>query len=101
MEKQNRKKAPPGFLTARDAMTAIGVPSTSFYNLIEQGIITGVKLPGRREAVYPEREVKQYIRSLRAYIDMYTHDHYDFGLALRDDIPEIRALVADATGGYV
>ena len=101
MQKKNRKTAPPGFLTAKEAMTAIGVPSTTFYSLVKDGIIPGVTLPGRKEAVYPQSRVEQYRRSLREAMSPYQYTQvYDFGLALKDDIPEIRALVASESGGY-
>lgn len=101
MQKRNRKTAPPGFLTAKEAMTAIGVPSTTFYTLVKDDIIPGVTLPGRKEAVYPIGKVEQYRRSLRAAMDLYRDEYsYDFSLALKDDIPEIRTLVASESGGY-
>lgn len=99
MQKKNRKTAPPGFLTARDAMTAMGVPSTTFYSLVREGIIPSVKLPGRKENVYPLNNVEAYQRSLREAMSPYQSTQvYYFGIALREDIPDIRALVADEDG---
>jgi predicted DNA-binding transcriptional regulator AlpA len=101
MQKHNRKTAPPGFLTAKEAMTTIGVPSTTFYTLVKEGVIPGVVLPGRKEAVYPVGKIEQYRRSLKAAMDLYMDEQsYDFSLALKEDIPEIRALVASESGGY-
>ncbi len=100
-KKKNRKTAPPGFLTAKEAMTTIGVPSTTFYNLVKDGIIPSVTLPGRKEAVYPLRKIEQYKRSLREAMSPYTFtQEYYFGLALKDDISAIRTLVASESGGY-
>lgn len=103
MQKRNRKTAPPGFLTAGEARAAIGVPSTTFHNLTrkEGGIIRGVILPGRKEAIYPIADIERYRRSLRAAMDLYRdEDAYDFSIALKDDISEIRSLVASECGGY-
>lgn len=101
MQKKNRKTAPPGFLTAKEAMTSMGVPSTTFYNLVKDGIIPGVMLPGRKEAVYPTGKIEQYRRSLREAMSPYTlNQGYYFGLALKDDISAIRVLVAQESGGY-
>ena len=101
MQKKNRKTAPPGFLTAQEAMTAMGVPSTTFYSLVREGIIPNVKLPGRKENVYPLNSVEAYRRSLREAMSPYqSTEVYYFGIALREDIPDIEALVANENGNY-
>ncbi|HVB62950.1 MAG TPA: hypothetical protein VNE61_17290 [Ktedonobacteraceae bacterium] len=101
MQKKNRKTAPPGFLTAQDAMTAMGVPSTTFYSLVRGGIIPNVKLPGRKENVYPLNSVEAYRRSLREAMSPYQSTQiYYFGIALREDIPDIEMLVASEHGSY-
>lgn len=101
MQKKNRKTAPSGFLTAQEAMTAMGVPSTTFYSLVRDGIITSLKLPGRKENVYPLASVESYRRSLHEAMSPYQSTQiYYFGIALREDIPDIQALVADDGGNY-
>jgi len=101
MQKKNRKTAPPGFLTAQEAMTAMGVPSTTFYSLVREGIIPNVKLPGRKENVYPLNSVEAYRRSLREAMSPYqSTEVYYFGIALREDIPDIQALAASEHGDY-
>lgn len=96
----NRKTAPAGMYTAQEAQTKIGVPQSSFYNLVRAGTIKGIVLPGRKEAVYPKSEIDRYARAIRAYIDQFNEEKWSFGLALAEDIEEIRALVAAACGGY-
>jgi hypothetical protein len=99
--KTNRKKAPPGFLTAQEAMHIINTPSTSFYDLVKEDIIHAVVLPGRSEAFYPIDEVERYRRKLIKAMNSYRNpETYEFGLALKDDIPEIRELVASESGGW-
>ncbi|MGH2505799.1 MAG: hypothetical protein ACRDHZ_00030 [Ktedonobacteraceae bacterium] len=97
---QNRKTAPPGMYTAKEAQSKIGVPQSSFYNLVRAGTIKGIVLPGRKEAVYPAIEIDRYARAIRAYIDQFNEEKMSFGLALVEDIEEIRSLVAAASGGY-
>jgi hypothetical protein len=81
-------------------MTAIGVAPSSFYNLVKDGIIPAVMLPGRKEAVYPLSRIQQYRRAQQVVMDLYSDENsYDFGLAIREDLPEIRALVASESGG--
>lgn len=96
----NRKTAPAGMYTAKEAQQKIGVPQSSFYNLVRAGTIKGVILPGRKEAVYPAAEIDRYARAIHAYIDQFNEEKWSFGLALAADIEEIRVLVGAASGGY-
>jgi len=97
---QNRKKAPAGMYTAREAIAKIGVPSTNFYKLVKAGTIKGVTLPGRKEAFYSKIEIDRYARAIQSYIDQYNEQTLTFSLAIKEDIPEIRDIVAEAVGGY-
>ncbi len=100
-KRTNRKTAPPGFATAREAMQAINVASTTFYDLVKEEVIPSVVLPGRSEAVYPWDAIEKYRRSVVKAMSSYKDPNaYDFGLALKDDIPEIRELVASESGGW-
>jgi hypothetical protein len=99
--KANRKTAPPGFLTAQEAMQTVGAKSTSFYDLVKNNIIPAVLLPGRSEAVYPIEKVEEYRRSMVKAMSAYKDPNaYDFSLAIKEDIPEIRKLVAEESGGW-
>jgi len=96
---ENRKKAPHGFYTAKEAMDVLGVPNTSFYNLVNDEQIHKVLFPGRREAVYSMVEVDNYARNVKAFSAPYLSERMDFGLALNEDLPRIRELVASVSGG--
>jgi len=96
----NRKKAPAGMYTAGEAQQVIGVATSNFYKLVRAGTIRGIKLPGRKEAYYPKVEVDRYARAIHSYLDQFNKQTFHFGLALTEDIPEIRDIVATATGGY-
>jgi hypothetical protein len=95
MQKKNRKTAPSGFLTAQGAMTAMGVPSTTFYSLVKDGVITGLILPGRKEKVYPLVDIETYRRSLHEAMSPYqTTQVYYFGIALKEDLFAIEELTS-------
>lgn len=96
---QNRKKAPDGFYTAREAIATIGIPVSSFYHLVKAGTIKGTVLPGRKEAIYPKTEIDRYARALRAVIEKFSNETMSFSVALQEDIPEIHALVVANCGG--
>jgi hypothetical protein len=101
MQKKNRKTAPSGFLTAQDAMTAMGLPSTTFYNLVKDGVVTGVLLPGRKEKVYPLVDVETYRRALYEATSPYqTNQAYYFGIGLKEDIFFIEALASAENEDY-
>ena len=97
---QSRKKAPPGTYSAKEAIAVLGIPTSSFYNLVRDKQITKIILPGRKEAVYSKVEVDRLARAMHSYLDQYTDERLRFGLALAEDIPEIRELGAAAMGGY-
>src|SRR5260370_42021732 len=95
----NRKKAPQGMYTAREAIAVIGIPSTNFYSLVDEGTIKRIVLPDRKEGYYSRSEVDNYARNLKAIQQPYTTEKLQFGLALNEDIPAIHALTASVSGG--
>lgn len=96
---QNRKKAPEGFYSAKEAIATIGIPTSSFYHLVKAGTIKGVVLPGRKEAIYSKSMVDRYARAIASYLEKFNEETMSFGLALAEDIEEIRDLVAANCGG--
>src|SRR5438876_1219300 len=96
---QNRKKAPSGFYTAKAAISIIGIPTSSFYHLVKAGTIKGVVFPGRKEAFYAKQEIDRYARAIHSYIEKFSNETMYFNVALREDIPDIHALVVANCGG--
>lgn len=97
---QNRKRAPQGMYTAQEAITAIGIPPTSFYTLVNLGDIQKIVPPGRKEGYYPKAEIDRYARNLKLFNEPYQDEKLDFGLALIEDLPHVRELAASVSGGY-
>src|SRR5229473_438293 len=95
----SRKKAPPGMYTAREAIAAIGIPSTNFYSLVGEGTLKKIVLPDRKEGYYSKAEVDNYARNLKALQQPYSTEKLHFGLALNEDTPAIHALTASVSGG--
>lgn len=95
----NRKKAPQGMYTAREAIAVIGIPSTNFYSLVDEGTIKRIILPDRKEGYYSKSEVDNYARNLKALQQPYSAETLQFGLALNEDVPAIHALTASVSGG--
>jgi hypothetical protein len=95
----NRKKAPQGMYAAKEAIAVIGIPSTNFYSLVDEGTIKRIVLPDRKEGYYSKSEVDNYARNLKALQQPYNTEKLHFGLALNEDIPAIHALTASVSGG--
>lgn len=95
----NRKKAPQGMYTAKEAIAVIGIPSTNFYTLVREKTIKKITLPDRTEGYYSKSEVDNYARNLKALQQPYSAETLQFGLALNEDIPAIHALTASVSGG--
>ena len=95
----NRKKAPQGMYTAKEAIAMIGIPSTNFYTLVKEKTIKKITFPDRTEGYYSKSEVDNYARNLKALQQPYSTEALQFGLALNEDIPTIHALTASVSGG--
>ena len=95
----NRKKAPQGMYTAKEAIAIIGIPSTNFYTLVKEKAINKITFPGRTEGYYSKAEVDNYARNLKALQQPYSAETLQFGLALNEDIPAIHALTVNVSGG--
>jgi hypothetical protein len=95
----NRKKAPQGMYTAKEAIAMIGIPSTNFYALVKEKTIKKITLPDRTEGYYSKSEVDNYARNLKALQQPYSTETLQFGLALNEDVPAIHALTASVSGG--
>ncbi|MBA2287660.1 MAG: hypothetical protein H0W02_19465 [Ktedonobacteraceae bacterium] len=95
----SRKKAPQGMYSAQEAIAVIGIPSTNFYSLVNEGTIKKIVLPDRKEGYYSKAEIDNYARNRRALQQPYSTEKLHFGLALNEDIPAIHALTASVSGG--
>src|SRR5579859_681077 len=96
---QNRKKAPDGMYTAREAIAKIGIASTAFYDLVNTGEIRKHLPPGRKEGFYAKSDIDTYASGIQAFREPYASDKVDFSLALTQDIPSIYDLVSSVSGG--
>jgi hypothetical protein len=99
MPKEERKKAPAGFYSARDAINALGIPPSAFYGLVNAGEIKRVTPPGRKEGYYPVTVIDNYARTLQAFSAPYIGEKLDFVPALSEDLQGIHDLVASVSGG--
>lgn len=96
---QNRKKAPQGMYTAKEAIEAIQIPPSAFYGLVNSGKIEKIIPPGRKEGFYSRGEIDTYARNLKIFNEPYSDEKLDFGLALTSDLAQVHDLTASVSGG--
>jgi hypothetical protein len=97
---QSRKHAPEGFYTAKESMALIGIPSSSFYNLVKAGTIKAIMLPGRKEAVYMQQSIDRYARQMQNFLDKLQNE-ISFYVALPSDLPDVHELLKSNGPGVV
>jgi hypothetical protein len=73
------------FYTAKQAQTRLGLPRSTFFDLVKKGTIKKVVFPGRKQGVYPRSQVDQLAASIKALIEQY-EPSVSFELATREDL---------------
>src|SRR5438552_484993 len=64
-------KAPPGFYSASEAIKKLGVPRSTFYDLVEKGIIKKAVQPGRSDAYYLRAAVDDLVKARELFTLQY------------------------------
>lgn len=82
----SRKQAPEGYKTAGDAALFLEIPDSSFHAKVRDGIFEKTIFPGRKEGYYSIAMLKHFLHSSQ-------QKGWSFTVALKEDIPEIRALI--------
>jgi N-acetylglutamate synthase-like GNAT family acetyltransferase len=62
------RKTYENYYTAAEAMQVLGVTDGMFYNIIRNGDLEGVKLPGRKQSLYEKARVNQLARELKVFM---------------------------------
>jgi predicted DNA-binding transcriptional regulator AlpA len=81
-----KAKAPSGFYSATEAIKLLGMPKSSFYDLVEKGKIKKVVPPGRSDGYYPKSEIDKLVRARELFILEYTQEPSTFQKAEEGDI---------------
>lgn len=91
-------KAPHGFYSASDAMKKLGMPKSSFYDLVEKGTIKKVVQPGRKDAYYLKVAIDSLVKARELFTIQYASDAPTFSKATEDDIRGIYDLAVSLWG---
>jgi len=78
-------RVPEGFYTANQAIKKLGIPRSSFFNMVEKGKITKVVPPGRTEGYYPRKEIDDIVRAQQLFTIQYATQPATFEKATPDD----------------
>lgn len=82
-------KAPPGFYSASEAIKKLGLPRSTFYDLVEKGTIKKVIPPGRSDGYYLKAAVDDLVKARQLFTLQYANLASVFQKATEGDIQGI------------
>lgn len=82
-------KAPPGFYSASEAIKKLGLPRSTFYDLVEKGTIKKVIPPGRSDGYYLKAAVDDLVKARQLFTLQYANLSSVFQKATEVDIQGI------------
>lgn len=91
-------KAPPGFYSATEAIKKLGIPRSTFYQLVEKGTIKKVIQPGRSNAYYLKVAIDDLIKARELFTLQYVTSSPTFHKATEADIQGIYNVTVNLLG---
>ncbi len=89
---------PPDFYSAGQAIKKLGVPRSTFYDMVERGQINKVVPPNRSDGWYHKSEIDKMARANQLFMLQYVTDTSTFEIAKEEDIESIADLNAELFG---
>ncbi|HLI70682.1 MAG TPA: hypothetical protein VKV19_13065 [Ktedonobacteraceae bacterium] len=89
---------PPGFYSAGQAIKKLGIPRSTFYDMVERGQISKVVPPNRSDGWYHKSEIDKMARANQLFMLQYATDTSTFEVAKEEDIEGIADLNAELFG---
>lgn len=93
-----RTSAPKGFYTAAQAIKKMGLPKSTFYDMVEQGKIQRVVPPNRSDGFYLKSEIDKLSKPYELFVLQYATDNSIFERASEEDIEDITELSIELFG---
>src|SRR5579885_291487 len=78
-------KAPEGFYTATEAIQKLGIPRSTFYDMVEKGKIQKVVPPYKSDGYYPKSIIDDMVRANQLFIVQYATHPATFEKATAND----------------
>ncbi len=82
-------KAPPGFYSASEAIKKLGLPRSTFYDLVEKGTIKKIIPPGRSDGYYLKIAIDDLAKARQLFTLQYANLTSVFQKAREEDIQGI------------
>jgi hypothetical protein len=95
-------KVSKDFYTAAQVKGKLGITQGMLYNYVRNGTLKPVVPPGKRQGVYPHKEVDQLARALQIFIDTQRKQPTIFTkVTTQEDVFESTKLSDDIFGGHI
>lgn len=91
-------KTPRGFYSAAEAIRKLGIPKSTFYDMVERGQIKKVVPPNKSDGVYPKAEIDKMAKANTLFMLQYATDTSVFEKAQEEDIEDITELCIELFG---
>ncbi|HVB20715.1 MAG TPA: helix-turn-helix domain-containing protein [Ktedonobacteraceae bacterium] len=91
-------QTPRGFYSAAEAIRKLGVPKSTFYDMVERGQIKKVVPPNRSDGIYPKAEIDKMAKANTLFMLQYATDTSVFEKAQEEDIEGITELCIELFG---
>jgi predicted DNA-binding transcriptional regulator AlpA len=82
-------KAPPGFYSASEAIKKLGLPRSTFYDLVEKGTIKKIVPPGRSDGYYLKAAIDDLAKARQLFTLQYANLSSVFQKATEEDVQGI------------
>jgi hypothetical protein len=93
-----RTSAPKGFYTASQAIKKMGLPKSTFYDMVEEGKIQRIVPPNRSDGFYIKAEIDKLAKPYELFVLQYATDTSIFEKATKNDIEDITELSIELFG---
>jgi len=91
-------KAPEGFYSATAAIKKLGIPRSTFYDLVEKGTIKKVVQPGRSDGYYLKVAIDDLTKARHLFTVQYATNTSTFHRATEEDVQGIYDLCVSLWG---
>ena len=89
---------PKGFYTAAQAIKKLGLPRSTFYDMVERGQIKKVVPPNKSDGFYLEKDINKMAKANVLFMLQYATDTSTFEKAQEEDIEGITELCIELFG---
>src|SRR5437016_12490729 len=79
------------YYTAREAITKLGIPKSTFYDLVKANEIPSITVPSRRQVFYPKQRIDELAEERARLVGEVeqTPERFVFVVPQRDDLEQL------------